>query len=123
MGIAFAINFGAGVVGSIYNYVAGLKAAGVASSRLLELEALRAGGAARRAQAAVASNAARQLELQQRLVDIGIQKKQLQQLVLDTQYTVINGRARNIATGQFVSLTAAKANLTRATTQLEIVEA
>ena len=122
LGIAFAINFSAGVVGSILNFTLGLRSATVASSRLLEIETLRAGSSVRRAQATAAGNAARQLELQQRLADLAIQKKQLQQTVLDTQFTVANGRARTIATGQFVSLTAAKANLTRATTQLEIVE-
>lgn len=101
---AFAFAFGVRQLQRVVNFVAGLRAGAVASSRLLEVENLRSAAAARRAQVNVAENAARQIELQQRLALIGVQKAQLQQTVLDTQFTVVNGRARNIATGQFVEI-------------------
>lgn len=107
---------------SIANYIAGLRGAALASTRLLEIENIRAATSVRNNGIAVAQNAQRQVELAQRLSLLGIQKAQLQQTVLDTQFTVANGRARNIATGQFVSLSAAKTALTRATQQLSIVE-
>lgn len=119
---AFAISFGVRAIQSIANFVLGLRAGAVASSRLLEVENLRAAANVRRTQANVAANAARQAELSQRLAMIQVQRAQLQQTVLDTQFTVANGRARNIATGQFVSLSAAKANLARVTQQLSIIE-
>lgn len=119
---AFAIAFGVKTLQTIANFVLGLRAGAVASSRLLEIENLRAAASVRRTQVAVAANAQRQIELQQRLALIGVQKAQLQQTVLDTQFTVVNGRARNIATGQFVALGTAKANLARVTQQLSIVE-
>lgn len=119
---SIAASFGIKAVQSIANFTLGLRAGAVASSRLLEIENLRAAANVRRTQASVAANAQRQVELQQRLSLLGIQKAQLQQTVLDTQYTVANGRARNIATGRYVSLSAAKANLSRVTQQLSIVE-
>lgn len=119
---AFALSFGIRTVQSISNVIVGLRSSAVASTRLLEIENLRAAANVRRTQANVAANAARQAELTQRLALLQLKKADLQQTVLDTQFTVANGRARNIATGQFVSLTAAKANLARVTQQLSIVE-
>lgn len=121
-GASIAAHFGIKAVQSIANFILSLKTAGIASARLLEIENLRSAAHVRRTQASIAGNAQRQVELQQRLSLLGLKKADLQQTILDTQYTVVNGRARNIATGQFVSLTAAKANLTRATQQLSIVE-
>ena len=122
VGIAFAVSFGVNAVGSILAFAGGLKTAAGRSTRLLEVERLRAALSVKNNQAAIAANAIRQNELRTSLADIAVQKKLLQQKVLDTQYSVVNGRARTIATGQFVSLTAAKANLIRATQQLSIVE-
>jgi tape measure domain-containing protein len=119
---AFALSFGIRTIQSIANFTLSLRAGAVASARLLEVENLRAAASVRRTQAAVASNAARQAELQQRLALLQLKKADLQQTVLDTQFTVANGRARNIATGQFVALSTAKANLARVTQQLSIVE-
>lgn len=119
---AFALSFGIRTVQSISNVIVGLRSSAVASTRLLEIENLRAAANVRRTQANVAANAARQTELTQRLALIQLKKADLQQTVLDTQFTVANGRARNIATGQFVSLSAAKANLARVTQQLSIIE-
>lgn len=119
---AFALSFGVRTIQSIVNFTLSLRAGAVASARLLEVENLRAAANVRRTQAAVASNAARQAELQQRLALLQLKKADLQQTVLDTQFTVANGRARNIATGQFVALSTAKANLAKVTQQLSIVE-
>jgi len=122
LALALAATFVGKAITGIGNYIAGLRGAALASTRLLEIENIRATTSVRNNSIAVAANAQRQVELQQRLALIGVQKAQLQQTVLDTQFTVANGRARNIATGQFVSLSAAKANLSRVTQQLSIVE-
>ena len=122
VGVAIAATFAGKTITSIANYVLGLRAAALGSVRLLEIENLRAAASVRLNTAAVAENAQRQVELSQRLSLLGIQKAQLQQTVLDTQFTVANGRARNITTGQFVGLTAAKTALTQATARLSIVE-
>jgi len=119
---ALAAVFVGKAITGIANYIVGLRGAALASTRMLEIENLRASSSVRNNGIAVAANAQRQVELTQRLSLLGIQKAQLQQTVLDTQFTVANGRARNIATGQFVSLTSAKAALTRATQQLSIIE-
>ena len=66
--------------------------------------------------------ASRQAELQQRAQMLAMKKAELQQTLLETEYTIANGRARNIATGQYVNLTTAKANLERVSKQLSIVE-
>jgi len=122
LGVALAATFAGRALTSIANYVVGLKTAALRSVRLLEVENLRATASVRNNAAQVAQNAQRQVELTQRLSLLGIQKAQLQQTVLDTQFTVVNGQARNIATGRFVALGVAKANLSRATQQLSIVE-
>ena len=119
---AFAVSFGLKAIQSVVAFAGSLKLASTRSLRFLEIENLRAAAHARRTQANVAANAARQAELTQRLALLNLKKADLQQTVLDTQFTVANGRARNIATGQFVSLATAKANLARVTQQLSIVE-
>lgn len=122
VGIAIAATFAGKGITAVGNYVLSLRASALASVRLLEIENLRAAASVRRNAASVAENAQRQIELSQRLALLGIQKAQLQQTVLDTQFTIVNGRARNIATGQFVGLVAAKNALAQATTRLSIVE-
>lgn len=120
---AFAISFGVRQLANIFKFIGALRAGAVASARLREVEELRQAANARRAGVAVAANRARQVELSQRLRMIQIKKADLQQTVLDTQFTVANGRARNISTGRYVGLTSAKAALTRASQQLATVEA
>jgi len=122
LALALAATFVGKTITAIGTYIAGLRGAALASTRLLEIENIRATTSVRNNAIAVAANAQRQVELTQRLGLIAVQKAGLQQTVLDTQFTVANGRARNIATGQFVGLAAAKANLARVTQQLSIVE-
>tara|TARA_R110000851_G_scaffold16046_2_gene52526 strand:+ start:14068 stop:17409 length:3342 start_codon:yes stop_codon:yes gene_type:complete len=122
LAVALAAVFVGKAVSAVANYISGLRGAALAATRLLEIENLRAATSVRNNTIAVASNAQRQAELAQRLTLLGIQKAELQQTVLDTQFTVANGRARNIATGQFIGLATAKANLSRVTQQLSIVE-
>jgi len=122
LALALTATFAGKAISAIGNYVLGLRGAALASTRLLEIENIRAATSVRNNGIAVAANAQRQVELTQRLSLLGIQKAQLQQTVLDTQFTVANGRARNISTGQFVGLATAKANLSRVTQQLSIVE-
>jgi tape measure domain-containing protein len=113
---------GTKVLASISAYIVGIRAASVASTRMLEIEQLRAASEIRRIGPRTYGIALRETELRQNLALIAVQKTQLQQTVLDTQFTVANGKARTAATGQFVNLTAAKANLARVTAQLSIVE-
>lgn len=117
-----ALSFAGSVLTSIVAYANGLAATAVQGTAVLNrLVAIR-NATVLKAQAQVADNAARQTQLTQNLALIGQQKVLLQQAVLDAQYSVVNGRARNLATGQFVSLATAKANLSRVTQQLSIVE-
>ena len=122
LGVALAASFAAPYIQALGSYILGLRAASVASSRLLEIETLRAASSVRRTSASVAANASRQRELSQRLALLAAKKADLQQTILDTQFTVANGLARNASTGQFVNLTAAKVALARASQQLSIIE-
>jgi tape measure domain-containing protein len=117
-----ALSFAGSALAAVASYAASLKQVSVQSTAVLQrLVRLRTAQVAK-AQAILATNAARQVTLTQNLALIGQQKVLLQQAVLDAQYSVVNGRARNLLTGQFVALGTAKVNLSRLTQQLSIVE-
>lgn len=117
-----ALSFAGSALTAVASYAASLKQVSVQSTAVLaRLVRLRTAQAAN-ASAILASNSARQVELAQNLALIGQQKILLQQAVLDAQYSVVNGRARNLQTGQYTALGTAKANLSRLTQQLSIVE-
>jgi tape measure domain-containing protein len=92
---------GTKVLASISAYIVGIRAASVASTRMLEIEQLRAASEIRRIGPRTYGIALRETELRQNLALIAVQKTQLQQTVLDTQFTVANGKARTAATGQY----------------------
>jgi tape measure domain-containing protein len=117
-----ALSFAGSVLTSIFTYANGLRATAVQATAVLNrLVAIRGATVANTA-AQVAANASRQAQLTQNLALIAQKKALLQQEVLEAQFVVRNGQARNIQTGQFVRLSAAKANLARLTQQLSIVE-
>lgn len=62
-------------------------------------------------QAMVAETSANRAQYAQNLAIIAQKKLMLQQEIQEAQFGVANGRARNLQTGAFVSLAAAKANL------------
>lgn len=74
-------------------------------------------------QALVAENAANRAQYAQNLALIAQKKVLLQQEIQEAQFGVRNGTARNLQTGQFVNLAAAKANLIVLGGRLQALEA
>ena len=117
-----ALAFAGSVLSSVIAYAQALKATSIKSTAVLnKLVAIRAATVAK-TQAQIADNGVAQVQIGQNLALIRQQKILLQQAFLDAKFTVQNGRARSVLTGQFVSLSAAKANLLRINTQLAAVE-
>jgi len=117
-----ALAFAGSVLASVASYANGIRQVAVQGTAVLNrLVAIRTATAANTA-AQVANNASRQAQLAQNLALIAQKKALIQQEVLESQFVVKNGLARNIQTGRFVNLAAAKANLVRVTQQLSIVE-
>jgi tape measure domain-containing protein len=73
-------------------------------------------------QAIVAENAANRAQYAQNLALIAQKKILLQQEIQEAQFGVRNGTARNLQTGHYVSLTAAKANLVALGGRLQALE-
>lgn len=118
-----AASFGAAMISAVFNYINGLRAATVQQTAVLNrLVAIRAATLAN-AQANVAANAARQVELQQNLVKIAQKKALLLAEARETEFVVKNNIARNIQTGRFTSLAASKARLEAITISLSRLEA
>lgn len=118
-----AASFGAAMISSVFNYINGLRAATVQQTAVLNrLVAIRAATLAN-AQADVAANAARQIELQQNLAKIAQKKALLLAEARETEFVVRNNIARNIQTGRFTSLAASKARLEAITISLSRLEA
>jgi tape measure domain-containing protein len=74
-------------------------------------------------QAIVAENAANRAQYTQNLALIAQKRVLLQQELQEAQFGVRNGTARNLQTGQYVSLSAAKANLVAIGGRLQALEA
>lgn len=118
-----AASFGAAMISSVFNYINGLRAATVQQTAVLNrLVAIRAATLAN-AQADVAANAARQIELQQNLAKIAQKKALLLAEARETEFVVRNNIARNIQTGRFTSLAVSKARLEAITISLSRLEA
>ena len=78
---------------------------------------------AAKTQAIVAENAANRAQYAQNLALIAQKKVLLQQEIQEAQFGVRNGVARNLQTGQYVSLATAKANLIALGGRLQALEA
>lgn len=78
---------------------------------------------AAKTQAIVAENAANRAQYAQNLALIAQKKVLLQQEIQEAQFGVRNGTARNLQTGQYVNLAAAKANLIALGGRLQALEA
>lgn len=78
---------------------------------------------AAKTQAIVAENAANRAQYTQNLALIAQKKVLLQQEIQEAQFGVRNGVARNLQTGQYVNLAAAKANLVALGGRLQALEA
>lgn len=78
---------------------------------------------AAKTQAIVAENAANRAQYTQNLALIAQKKVLLQQEMQEAQFGVRNGMARNLQTGQYVNLAAAKANLVALGGRLQALEA
>jgi tape measure domain-containing protein len=133
VGVTLAGVFAGKAIHAVMAYVAGLKAAQIKQTEVLQrLIAIRTAVVAKSAAVVTAANietrttlaayASRQAELQQNLALIAQKKLLLQQQVLESQYVIRNGVARNAQTGQFVNLAIAKQNLINLSQKLSIVE-
>jgi tape measure domain-containing protein len=123
LGAIWAASFAADQVAKVLAFVKVSKTLILRGSRLIEIENLRAASSVRRAQAQVAANAADMAAIRQGIIQLQQSRAILTQQKAEQAFTVINGRARNVLTGQFVNLTAAKANLNRTSRALLLTEA
>ncbi len=110
---AFALTFAVKTIQRVFDWVAGLKAGAVASARLLEINNLAATGSLGRATAVQTANIADLVGIRQGITQLKQGRAILLQEKAETAVVFEGARARSVLTGQFVSLSAAKANLSR----------
>lgn len=118
----FALSFGASVLAMISSYAAGFTRAGAAIARYAAIQVASAGSQVASTTAVLADSRARLVNIQTRSVQIGATLRSAQAEYADAAASFQNGRARSLATGQFINMQLARDRLTAATIRLMAAE-